>query len=347
MTQHDLTIANGPGVDVRLDLQLALQAISTMQEGPTAPPTTYPLQLWADTTSGFLKIRNQANTGWIIWAPIDASQIPAGGLAGQVLGKLSANDLDTGWIAPLGVAPPDQVHMRYGTGALGAQNWIAGAPLAAAVGINDGWAMTESDRGRAMFSYGTGDINVTLPDFPPTAGWYAYYCGGQANTIFKVPDDQPDTYIISNNQQLKSLWCNLSDRGLLIQTSAAPPLGWIWIGQRHYVTPPATPGVATEVYPHSLGVNPNRCRLRLTNAIADLGYSVGTMIYPIACAQASGAAGQNTGVQLMASSTSISIRYGDRTAPSGGCLQILDASGKAAGITPGNWTATVRAEVDN
>ena len=65
MTQHTLTIANEAGAAFRADVVNALQALGRSSGGAAAPGTTYAFQVWADTTSGFLKIRNAANSAWI------------------------------------------------------------------------------------------------------------------------------------------------------------------------------------------------------------------------------------------------------------------------------------------
>jgi len=65
MAQHDYIIDNASGSAVRADLNNALQAIATANSGATEPSTTHAHQLWADTTSGNLKIRNGADSSWI------------------------------------------------------------------------------------------------------------------------------------------------------------------------------------------------------------------------------------------------------------------------------------------
>ncbi len=66
MSQHDYNVANGTGAAVRADINLALTAIATANSGSSSPTTTYAFQLWADTTSGNLKIRNGGNSAWIV-----------------------------------------------------------------------------------------------------------------------------------------------------------------------------------------------------------------------------------------------------------------------------------------
>ena len=77
MSQHDMNAANASGATVRGDYNNALVALATLSSGATAPATTFAYQLWADTTSGTLKRRNAANTGWIVVRTIDESFVLA------------------------------------------------------------------------------------------------------------------------------------------------------------------------------------------------------------------------------------------------------------------------------
>lgn len=65
MATHDYVIANGTGSAVRSDLNNALAAIVSQNSSSTEPSTTYAYQLWADTNTNTLKIRNSANNAWI------------------------------------------------------------------------------------------------------------------------------------------------------------------------------------------------------------------------------------------------------------------------------------------
>jgi hypothetical protein len=50
---------------VRSDINGQLAAVFTNHSGATEPSTTYAYQWWADTTTGLLKIRNAANSGFV------------------------------------------------------------------------------------------------------------------------------------------------------------------------------------------------------------------------------------------------------------------------------------------
>ena len=71
MAQHDYIIANQSGAAFRSDLNNGLAAIVSQNSGAVQPSTTYAYQWWADTTTGLLKLRNAANSGWITLFQLD------------------------------------------------------------------------------------------------------------------------------------------------------------------------------------------------------------------------------------------------------------------------------------
>jgi len=73
MATHDYVIANDTAANVRADLNNALAAIVSNNSGATAPATTYANQWWYDSTNDILKIRNEADTGWIDVVSINQS----------------------------------------------------------------------------------------------------------------------------------------------------------------------------------------------------------------------------------------------------------------------------------
>jgi hypothetical protein len=73
MTQHSFVEPNEAGAAYRSGMNTALQALASLSSGASEPSTRYPYQLWADTTSGLLKIRNAANSAWITLGALDGS----------------------------------------------------------------------------------------------------------------------------------------------------------------------------------------------------------------------------------------------------------------------------------
>jgi hypothetical protein len=58
MAQSDFVLdGNGGGGAVLLDINEAVQALVSSNQGTGAPSPTYPSMLWADETTGLLKIR--------------------------------------------------------------------------------------------------------------------------------------------------------------------------------------------------------------------------------------------------------------------------------------------------
>ena len=98
MPIHDYFIDNGTGANVRGDINAALSAIVSLNSNPTQPGTMYAYQLWADTTSNLLKIRNGGNSAWITLRQLDGDfSIVAVEDGLQATPSLTfTNDLNTG-----------------------------------------------------------------------------------------------------------------------------------------------------------------------------------------------------------------------------------------------------------
>jgi len=77
--QHDYIIDNSTGANVRSDINSVLQAISSTNSGSSAPSTTYAFQLFANTTTSKLQIRNAANNAFIDLIGLDGSILLADG----------------------------------------------------------------------------------------------------------------------------------------------------------------------------------------------------------------------------------------------------------------------------
>ncbi len=120
MAQHDYVIANGTGAAVRSDLNGALAAIATINSGATAPTTTYAFQLWADTTTGLLKIRNAANSAFVTVGTLASTNLGLASLAGAtftgdvILGTTTALELPDGTTGQRPGSPVNGM-IRYNT----------------------------------------------------------------------------------------------------------------------------------------------------------------------------------------------------------------------------------------
>lgn len=65
MAQHDYNLINQSGANFRADLNNALSAIVSNNSGATEPATMFAYELWVDTSSSVMKIRNSGNNAWI------------------------------------------------------------------------------------------------------------------------------------------------------------------------------------------------------------------------------------------------------------------------------------------
>jgi len=73
MAQHDYNIDDQNGFDFLVDLNNALSAIATNNAGSSEPNTTFAHMLWFDTNNDLMKVRNEANSTWVIVAKKDGS----------------------------------------------------------------------------------------------------------------------------------------------------------------------------------------------------------------------------------------------------------------------------------
>lgn len=97
-SQQDFDITSGDantGTTMRAAINAALQALASSSSGATEPTVRYAYQFWADTTTGFLKIRNTGNTDWVQLFPLGAAFTSAATANAPVLrdsnGKLTGD----------------------------------------------------------------------------------------------------------------------------------------------------------------------------------------------------------------------------------------------------------------
>ena len=148
MSQHDYNIANGTGAAVRSDINLALTAIATANSGTSAPTTTYAYQLWADTTSGNLKIRNGGDSAWIV----------VGALAGHVYTSVVSTN------------PASLLAGMSGT------TWVAFGSGKTLVGLDSGDAdfnSIEETGGSKTDTTAVGGTSLSIAQLPPHGHPYA------------------------------------------------------------------------------------------------------------------------------------------------------------------------------
>lgn len=104
MSQHDFDIAKtdaNTGASFRSEVNTALQALASNSKGTTEPAIKYPYQKWADDTTGYMRLRNGANTAWINLYKLEGS---AGGLFSPIAGPGSSQAFSVGALSATGAS---------------------------------------------------------------------------------------------------------------------------------------------------------------------------------------------------------------------------------------------------
>ena len=129
MSQHDMVLDNNPGATFRADLNAALQALTTVNSGATAPAVMKPGMLWLDTSvapDGQLRQRNQSNSAWV-------------GITGAIGADIRRTVITTSqtWTKPPGLKFLDAIVIGAG-GGTGASPLTAAAQGSACSGAGGG-----------------------------------------------------------------------------------------------------------------------------------------------------------------------------------------------------------------
>lgn len=112
MAQHNYVIDDADGATFLADLNDMAEAMATENSGASAPATTYAYQLWADTTSGWLKQRNAANSAWIRRWPLGTNG--AVDIASAATLDLDANAASSGIIRVTGTTTTTAITLAEG-----------------------------------------------------------------------------------------------------------------------------------------------------------------------------------------------------------------------------------------
>jgi microcystin-dependent protein len=97
MAIHDYVINNDTAANVRQDINNALAAIRSSNLSPTEPTTVFAGLTWFDTANNELKLRNEANDGWIVMGRFDNNINTAFTPAGAIL-TFAQNSPPDGWL---------------------------------------------------------------------------------------------------------------------------------------------------------------------------------------------------------------------------------------------------------
>lgn len=102
MSQHDFNIANQTAAPARADINAALVALASLSSGATEPSTTVANMLWYDTANDTLKLRNEADSGWIALGVADQSSssfFPSNAVPIGAVNSFAMNSAPAGWLS--------------------------------------------------------------------------------------------------------------------------------------------------------------------------------------------------------------------------------------------------------
>jgi len=91
MAQHDYQLADQNGLGFLNDVNDLATAIATRNSGATEPAVKFQFMEWPDTTSGYMKVRDAANTGWLIKHKLSEGELAL--LAGSLTQDFAAQKL--------------------------------------------------------------------------------------------------------------------------------------------------------------------------------------------------------------------------------------------------------------
>jgi len=213
MSQHDFSIANQTASNARTDINNALQALASLSSGATAPSTTYANMLWYETDTNLLKIRNEANSGWVNVAYIDQSNgleilddthlVNTSGTQTGLLGGQSSSTWTTGTGTTESLVSPAQV-------------------IAAVKSVSIGWGQTWQDMSGSRAVNTTYQNTTGKPIMVNIAyGWSGYgeiYVSSDNTNWVQVSDSLGSTnhsmqsFIVPDDHYYKTLGSGMNIR---------------------------------------------------------------------------------------------------------------------------------------
>lgn len=97
MATHDYVISNDTAANVRADLNNALAAIRSSNLSATEPANLFAGLFWFDTTNDELKIRNEANDGWIVMGKFSGNTNTSDTPSGAIL-QFAGSSAPANWL---------------------------------------------------------------------------------------------------------------------------------------------------------------------------------------------------------------------------------------------------------
>lgn len=182
MSQNDLVIANQTFPATRADINSALQALGSLNSGPSEPSTLYANMLWYDTTYNILKMRSEADDAWIDVGTLDQSlntftpsgvaeltQGQAEDSASTVFGQVSGQRLAQAVAAAATASGLTRVSLFTSSGTFNVPADASTAMVLYTGGGGGGAKRTENDSNNNAGGGGTAGFGFKIFDLTPSA----------------------------------------------------------------------------------------------------------------------------------------------------------------------------------
>lgn len=167
MATHDYVIDNQSSATARADINNVLQAILTNNSGSSAPSTTAANMLWYDTSNNELKIRDEADSGWIVIAYLDQANDRME-VRSDVIQAASAGGIDVKNSS--GTTIIDLQVASQATAEAGTNNTELMTPLRTKQAITENvQTLNLDDVGTYVFAFGGDTSNPSSRDYVATA----------------------------------------------------------------------------------------------------------------------------------------------------------------------------------
>jgi microcystin-dependent protein len=199
MATHDYEILNDTAFAVRTDINNALKAIRSSNLSATEPANLYAGLFWFDTTNDELKLRNEANDGWIVMGKfsgnVNTSDTPSGAILQFAGSSAPANWLlcdgalvsRTTYATLFGV-----IGTNYGAGDGATTFKLPDLRGRVPIGAGQGSSLTN----RVIAATGGAETHTLtvsqMPSHSHAIPLYDYSDGGQANLTTAGTDDVTD-----------------------------------------------------------------------------------------------------------------------------------------------------------
>ena len=199
MATHDYVINNDTAANVRADINNALAAIRSSNLSATEPANLYAGLFWFDTTNDELKLRNEANDGWIVMGKFSGNSNTSDTPSGAIL-QFAGSSAPANWLLCDGALVSRTTYAtlfgvigtNYGAGDGSSTFKLPDLRGRVPIGAGQGSSLTN----RVIAATGGAETHtLTVPQIPSHSHaipLYDYSDGGQANLTTAGTDDVTD-----------------------------------------------------------------------------------------------------------------------------------------------------------